>query len=251
MSANLIEFWAAKSEKLHLPVKEKYFHLAKRLFSYLPNLEFHIIPNNHWLEVEHVNALAKEIGLKKLRTGGPRYYWLKSILPTYGLNQILSLGGFYFCRNFQSEKFRSNYFSGDKSVKRDSYIFVDSHPGTSREIPSYQFDAAQIRGLKIIWNTMEIDFLELGWLLFDAKELHLVSSSPLCLAIVLGIRVETQIHYVVDPTHQMYGDVSQLPWDVFDLKSRQMINQKTESISKSNCLTSRLLFSLVQNKDNL
>ena len=227
MSASLIEFWSSKSELLHIPVKKKYLVLAEQLFGYLDNLKFHEVPDNHWEEANYVRTLSTRLGLKKLRIGGPRYYWLKSRLNNYGLNQILSMGGFCLFHNFQSKKF-ANYYRLNNTQPgetiADKYIFVDTHEGTHREVPPGILENKLKGGTLIIKNSLDYSFLKLGKLMDDAEELHLVSSSPLCLALVLGIQSRRQVHYVIDPTHRMYADSSGLPWVTFDLSSMREID---------------------------
>lgn len=204
-----LESLAKLHSRVHLPVKAKNLAVMTALISYIEEIEVHEIPDDAAHELDSIRALSNHLNLPVLYAGHLLYNTLESRIQSKGINGLLALLLGYE-GDLTSARLRHHLlsnFPGPSSPQDVPYRFIDHHPGTEREIPARAIECWNPE-LSSIYNAMSIDFLHLGTLMSNARELHLMSSAPLCLALAadLGSNSADRFRYRVGESFPLRGD---------------------------------------------
>lgn len=205
-----LESLAMHHSRVHLPVKARNMAIMTALISYVEEIQVHEIPDDAALELDSIRALSRDLDLPVLYGGHLLYNALVGRIHSKGINGLLALLLGYE-GSLTSDKLRAHVLSAfpGPSSPEAPYRFIDHHPGTEREIPARAVERWNPE-LSSIYNSMTIDFLHLGALMDNARELHLMSSAPLCLALAadLGRNSADRFRYRVAESFPLRGDYS-------------------------------------------
>lgn len=232
LSARTIEIWASRVETLHLPVKNRNFDTMSELFRYVPNLRLHSIVDDPIYECEQIANLSRRLAVPILRGGNHVLPLIQRIFPNYGLNHQLSLTCLVKLDNLSSSKFCSANGIRTDSEFEGGYAFVDNHPGTDREIPQWVIEDILCRGLQAIFNDPRISFAEMMKVMAGSKELYLVGSAPLCTALVLNLKKDTQIYFKSSKGDFLKSDDAGNFWTTYDIASEAVVGYPPPVLSR-------------------
>jgi hypothetical protein len=171
---------------VYLPSKERNLQFVADLVRHIGGVKVFPIPNDPNLELTSIREFANKNKLPVLYAGHFLYHILTHVKTGFGINGLLNfLAGYQ--GNLVSDDLRGHLLaSGGCEPRSDNYVFVDHHPGTQREIPSEI--VAEIRAkYHVEENNLDWSIAELAKVMDGAKEVHLVSSAPLCLALTANL----------------------------------------------------------------
>jgi hypothetical protein len=191
---------------VYLPTKERNFRFVSDLVSPIDGVKVFSIPNDPNLELSSIREFANTNRVSILYAGHLLYALLAPARTGLGINGVLNfLAGYH--GNLVSDDLRRHLLaSGDCKPRNDNYVFVDHHPGTPREIPSQILDDLR-DSYHIEENDFDWSIAELAMTMEGAKELHLVSSAPLCLALTANLaRGGKRVRYRVGNTYPLRND---------------------------------------------
>lgn len=163
----------------------------------LPNVDVRpLINGTPQDERRLVSELASRERIPTLEAGHSLLSIVHLLFPELGLNGALALAAFGNPRQLTSTTLRRTLLTQPQEPPPDfKYAFIDHHPNTQREIPPAQLRSIEERGLHLVENPRDKSLWRTLALLDQAAELHLVSSAPLCLALVADATAPVRIRY--------------------------------------------------------
>lgn len=193
-SALAVEAWSAQVPWIVIPSKPKHADQVATLFAYLPNVEVVALSTDDpRQELEQVRTLARSRKAGLVSAGWSTYAWACRAFPELGINSQLLAAALILRRDARSQRLRQHVLSlAQIEGPPEPYVFVDHHPGTEREIPANVYAAS---GLRVVHNPRDQPLMALAALIDGARELHLVSSAPLCLALSADLGAGTRVRY--------------------------------------------------------
>jgi len=210
LAARGIEAWARGGRIVHLPVWSRNLDTLSSLFSYIPTLQLH--PISPEAQEEEVTRLSVSLNAHLVEGGRSKLLLFMELFPELGLNQLLLLTVNVRVKRLSSKSLKENLLATHTESHEMPDVVIDHHPNTPREIPAAVISELHLLYSRILYNTPEIPFMKLGHAMLSAKELHLVGSAPLCLAIATGCRPETANYWRHENGWYLKGDNEDEVW---------------------------------------
>ena len=205
-----VESWAQVVPQVILPTKPMYGAMTRDMYGYLGNVTVLDLPSDDpERELEGVRSLSNMHDAQVVDGGRSVYAWARDAFPEFGIFRALNMALLHGECDLSSEAFKAHLLAlHQRPGPEVPYAFVDHHPGTHREIPEFVLREIEERGLVIVHNQRDVSLLSLIALMDQAEELHLVTSSPMCLALTAdlgsGLRVKYR-HYNLHPLKLDYS----------------------------------------------
>jgi hypothetical protein len=195
-------------DRILLPTKRKYKKQVSQIYSYLKGVKPIPVPNNPRLEILVIwgyqllfGAGLQVVGRWKLnRVRNPKNGVHLSLSSRFNVTVGLHP------KDLVSSRLREHLLAGKQVIPPEApFAFIDTHPGTHREVPQTVIDSIQARGLDLVFNDNSVPLHELCLLIDSAQELHMVGSAPLCLALTIGSQNPVKIYYAHDGEDLSYS----------------------------------------------
>lgn len=201
-----IEALVDSGKTVYLPTKSRNVRFVSDLVSPLEGVVVFEIQDDPNFELEAIREFADRSAVPILYAGHLLFGFLSRIKTGLGINGLLN-----FMAGHQaplvSEKLKMHLL-GNTVVqnKPENYVFVDHHPGTPREIPIGILEELNPEYL-LINNDFNWSISELAVHMNGAKELHLVSSAPLCLALTADLAFGgKRVRYRIGDSYPLRAD---------------------------------------------
>lgn len=193
-----IEEWASRADLVLLPVKMRNISTMRHAVSYLPNVETIGISDEipAHLEPSAARSIARRHQAKIVDAGRYVFYWAQRAFPEFGINRCLSLSALSYPTSMTSHRFATHLANVDAwQPPSGVFAFVDHHPGTPRQVPRQLMDELASRVDTVVLNPRDVPLLRLHLAMSEASELHLVSSAPLCMALLGDLGRGRRVRY--------------------------------------------------------
>lgn len=149
------------------------------LDNYPPSHNFH--PSN---EIKIINDFCKSNDYDLIRSGYFPQFKIEKDLPwdfyfykNANVDYSVKTTNFYIQKNIENEE----------NIRRKYHLYDGEDYAFVHDDPQRNLNFSPKTKLKIIKNTNDIEIADMAFLLENAKELHLMGSSLLCLADLLGL----------------------------------------------------------------
>ena len=159
-----------------------------------------------WLSVKSKTRIV-DIGHRQLSK-------MQSLFPEFSLNSIFNLFAGLGPLDLVSEKLRTSLaYNTQINPLETPFAFLDHHPNTYREVPRGVIESIRSRGLTVYENPRDAPLYSTIGLLDNAREIHLVNSAPLCLALTINAKASRRCHYDSrrDPISKSYPRWESIP----------------------------------------
>jgi hypothetical protein len=186
-----LEKLSSEYEKVFVACRDTNLAQLRTIYSYIPNLVFYplgsVRPSQ---EPFAILRIAFSLRLLPVICGHALFFliWFAKISHR-DFNGVLSacLGWSGGLTSMRMQQHISTIAQDSNSLPRQqAFAFVDHHPNSQREIPQSFLNEIEGR-LPLRQNSLELSFKDLLANLSLAKELHLVSSAPLCIALTADL----------------------------------------------------------------
>ena len=218
------EYWTGLGIEVIVPVKNRNHGSLGELCKHLPDL--HLVGfdmDSIASETIAIYRFAKVNNIAVVDGGRRTYRSVSRFFPELGINGRLALAIGSDPSRLVSETLRRRFEDTDGEVPDENYAFVDHHEHTRREIPPGVLESVRLRGLDLRFNDRTVPISEMGHVMARAKELHLVSSAPLCLALVSDLSSSSlRVRYRNNDEHPLMLDYP-TSWHEYSLDDRGLI----------------------------
>ena len=249
-TARALESWSDACDEVFVPVKKRNSRALRGIFQYIPNVTFlNMESDDPRAETKNVVEISRQMGLEVVDAGRDLYSTLAACFPEFGINRVLSLCAGANPTDLVSQKLAAHLSSTLPSHRVElDYAFVDHHPTQrGREIPHWRLEEVRQRIGTLLFNDRETHFSNLYSVMLNAKELHLVSSAPLCLALATGLDTTKNVCYLPDSPSLLKSDYK-VKWDecILGQHLRPKVTQPQFTGPQSEALRERLLLLIKQ-----
>ena len=151
-------------DRILLPTKRKYKKQVSQIYSYLEGVKPIPVPNNPRLEIFVIwgyqllfGAGLQVVGRWKLnRVRNPKNGVHLSLSSRFNVTVGLHP------KDLVSSRLREHLLAGKQVIPPETpFAFIDTHPGTHREVPQTVIDSIQARGLELVFNDNSVPLHEL------------------------------------------------------------------------------------------
>ena len=207
-AALALEAWSTRVPHVIVPAKPRNAPTLKEMLAYLPNVE--VVPletDDPRFEVQEVLRVAGGYKAEVVQASHEVFGWASRAYPEFGINRQLLVAALVQRDSAASQRFREHVLSLTpfELAVSEPYAFVDHHPETEREIPREFMARIESMG-NVVLNPRGVPLHELVHLIDRAKELHMVSSAPLCLALTANLGESCRFMYRVGQAGLLKAD---------------------------------------------
>lgn len=194
--ARVLEERCDANDVVFLPAKKRNEKHVREIFSYIGNLQVLPVPNSSRLERLAVSALSMALRARLEEVGHSKLPSIRKNFPGLHLNSQFNVAAGLDPADLVSHRLHNHLLSLWQAPPPDfDYAFVDHHRFTDREIPTKELEEIEKRGLRVVENDHSLPLQCQLEIMKRAKELHMVASAPLCLALTTGIRNKSNIYW--------------------------------------------------------